>query len=42
LTPCLTVEAGEHAEAMDCDDVYRLDHGDHGEEHAEEHAAAGN
>ncbi len=45
LTPCLTVEAGEHAEAMDCDDVYRLNHGDHGdhaEEHAEEHAAAGN
>ena len=39
LTPCLTVEAGEYAEAMGCDDVYRLDHG---EEHGEEHAAAGN
>ena len=39
LTPCLTVEAGEYTEAMGCDDVYRLDHG---EEHGEEHAGAGN
>ena len=37
LTPCLTVEAGEEAEALGCGEAYGFD--DHGSEADDEHAA---